>query len=184
LPIYKYGKQTTPIELSRFKKAMTKGKFSQPNHKSFLAFLYWFGVRRGEALRLKYEHFQLIENVLIVTCEPEKGGERGDLEIDADMPFVDLIIDAVRITKRGDRVWKFSARTAVRIVKRSLGKKYYPHFFRLNRATAFLDDPTTTILEMKAWFSWKASKSMDPYMGYSKRHIRTQRKRLRKQVTT
>jgi len=183
LPTYSHGKQTSPIEFATFKKAMNQGRFSQRNHKSFLAFLYWFGVRRGEALRLEREHFKLEDSILIVACEPEKGGERGDLEIDASLPFVDLIIKQVNLTRQGDRVWKFCERTAVRIVKRAMGQKYYPHFFRLNRATRFLDDPTTTIPEMKAWFGWKASKTIDVYIGFSKRHIRRQRKRLTKEVS-
>lgn len=65
-----------------------------------------------------------------------------------------------------------------------MGNKYYPHFFRLNRAVGFLDDPTTTTPEMIAWFGWKRIETINEYMGFSKRHVDTQRKRLNKVVET
>lgn len=49
-------------------------------------------------------------------------------------------------------------------------------------ATKFLDDPSTTIAEMKAWFGWKTTKTIDDYVGYSKRHICRQSSRLRREV--
>jgi len=42
----------------------------------------------------------------------------------------------------------------------------------------FLGDPTTTIPEMKAWFGWKAAKTVNPYIGYIRRRIHIQRERL------
>ena len=48
---YKYGKQTTPIDFQTFSSIMENGKFVKPlRDKSFLAFLYWFGVRCGFCL--------------------------------------------------------------------------------------------------------------------------------------
>jgi len=180
LPKYKYGKVTAPIDFQTFKEAMENGKFSKGrmlNYKSFLAFLYWFGVRKAEALERTKNDFIIKDGLLIVNATPKKGGEREPLEIPVDYPYVDLIIKDVERTE--GRVWDFSPRTAINIVKRVMGDRYYPHFFRLNRATRFLEDPTTTLPEMKAWFGWKAAKTVDPYIGYSRRHIRRQRQRLR-----
>jgi len=190
LPRYKYGKMTAPIDFQTFRDAMENGEFAKNNalsHKSFLAFLYWFGVRKVEALERTKEDFLIKDGLLIVDAKPKKGGEREPLEVSIDYPYVELIVKNVKQTRRSPknnegRVWDFSPRTAINIVKRAMGDRYYPHFFRLNRATRFLEDPTTTLPEMKAWFGWKAAKTVDPYIGYSRRHIRRQRERLRREL--
>jgi len=185
---YKYGKQTTPIDLQTFSSIMENGRFVKPlRDKSFLAFLYWFGVRRAETLERVKEDFTIKDSLLIVEATPKKGGEREPLEVLVDYPYVDLVIEKVNKTRRTlvnptRRVWNISGPTAWRIVKRVM-PKHYPHFFRLNRATRFLEDPETTIPEMMAWFGWKASKTVDPYIGYSRRHIRKQRERLARELT-
>ncbi len=183
MPEYKYGKQTKPIDFPTFRKMMKKLNSSvKPlRDKSLLAFLYWFGVRRAEALERVKEDFTVKDKRLIVDATPKKGGKRPPLEIDTDLPYVDLIAEQVEKTPPGSKVWSVSPTTAWRIVKRA-SKKHYPHFFRLNRATKFLDDPSTTIPEMKAWFGWKTTKTIDDYIGYSKRHIRRQSSRLRREI--
>jgi integrase len=190
LPKYKYGKVTAPIDFQTFKYAMENGRFAKDkmlSHKSFLAFIYWFGVRKAEALERTKKDFLVKDGLLIVNATPKKGGEREPLEVPINYPYVDLIIKKVEQTRRypenkEGRVWNFSPRTAINIVKRVMGDRYYPHFFRLNRATRFLEDPTTTLPEMKAWFGWKTAKTVDPYIGYSRRHIRRQRQRLKKEL--
>ncbi len=190
LPRYKYGKVTAPIDYQSFEEAMEKASFPKDkmlSHKSFIAFLYWFGVRKAEALERRTEDFVVKDGLLIVNATPKKGGQREPLEIPVNYPYVDLIIKNVEQTRgssenEGDRIWNFSPRTAINIVKRVMGDRYYPHFFRLNRATRFLEDPTTTLPEMKAWFGWRAAKTVDPYIGYSRRHIRRQRQRLKKEL--
>jgi integrase len=190
LPKYKYGKITAPIDFQAFKEAMENGNFAKGkklSHKSFLSFLYWFGVRKAEALERRKEDFLIKDGLLIVDATPKKGGEREPLEVPVSLPYVDFIVENVKQTRRNPRdkegrVWNFSPRTAINIVKRAMGDRYYPHFFRLNRATRFLEDPTTTLPEMKAWFGWKAAKTVDPYIGYSRRHIRRQRERLEREL--
>jgi integrase len=183
LPEYKYGKQTKPIDFTTFKEMMKKLEPSPKplRDKSLLAFLYWFGVRRAEALERVKKDFTIKDGRLIVEAAPKKRGKRPPLEIDTDLPYVELIMKQVEKTKPGCRVWPISSTTAWRIVKR-VSEKHYPHFFRLNRATKFLDDPSTTIPEMKAWFGWKTTKTIDDYVGYSRRHIRRQSSRLRREV--
>ena len=183
MPQYKYGKQTKPIDFSAFEQMMKKldSSLRPLRDKSFLAFLYWFGVRRAELLERVRGDFTVKEGRLIVEATPKKHGKRPPLEIDMDLPYVDLIARQVEETRPGCRVWPISAPTAWRIVKR-VSETHYPHFFRLNRATRFLDDPSTTIPEMKAWFGWKTTKTIDDYVGYSKRHIRRQSSRLRREL--
>jgi Site-specific recombinase XerD len=179
---YKYGKQTKPIDFTVFKEAMEHGKFSTQNrqrNRSFLSFLYWFGTRKSEVLELTPANFKIKHGILRVMVPAKKGGSRTEpLEIPVDYPYVGLIIDQVERTQPKQRVWPFSGFAAWRIVKWAMGDRYYPHFFRLNRATHFLEDPTTTIPEMKAWFGWKSTETIDAYIGYSGRHIRKQRERL------
>ena len=144
-------------------------------------------MRKAEALERRKEDFLVKDGLLIVDATPKKGGEREPLEVPVNLPYVDLIIKNVKQTRRSPRnkegrVWNLSPRTAINIVKRAMGDGYYPHFFRLNRATRFLEDPTTTLPEMKAWFGWKAAKTVDPYIGYSRRHIRKQRERLKMEL--
>lgn len=185
---YKYGKQTDPIDFKTFESIMNQGQFVHKRRdNSFLAFLYWFGVRRSEVLERVKEDFQVKDGLLIVDCPAKKGGSREPLEVPIDFPFVDLIIEQVQKTRRTlanptRRVWNISGPTAWRIVKRVM-PKHYPHYFRLNRATRFLEDPTTTLPEMMAWFGWKAAKTVDPYIGYSRRHIRKQRERLARELS-
>lgn len=162
------------MAMEKPKKPFVRGDYDR----SYLAFLYWFGVRKAEALERIPEDFIVKDGLLLVDASPKKRGEREPLEIPVDYPYVNLIVERVEATPLGVKLWRFSPKTAWKIVKRAMGEKYYPHFFRLNRATRFLDDPTTTLPEMKAWFGWKHAKTVDPYIGYSRRHIKTQRERL------
>jgi len=135
-------------------------------------------VRKAEALELRREDFTInAKDVLVIDCPAKKGGDREPLEARIDLPFIDLIIDQVNHTLPSRRVWAFTGVTAWRIVKRVM-PEHYPHFFRLNRAVHFLDDPTTTIPEMQAWFGWKNIKSVNSYLGHSRRHVRRQSERL------
>jgi len=184
MPEYK-EKQTEPITLEDFAKIMETGRFTQPlSHKSFLAFLYWFGVRRSEALERVREDFNVEDGVLIVEAPAKKEGFRKELEIHVDLPFVDLIIQQVDRTRPNRMVWSFSHTTAWKIVKRAMGKNYYPHFFRLNRATQFLEDPKTTTPEMMGWFGWKSKRTVDSYVGFTHRYIKGMRERLKEQAKT
>lgn len=181
MPIYKYGKQTTPLDFATFKKAMTDGYFADPKpHKSYVTFLYWIGCRRTEALMLTKESFKITDTDIIVKVPTlKKGLRKKPLRIPRHLPFTDIIVGQVERTPQGARVWAFSERTATRVVKRALGEKFYPHYLRFNRSTKFLDDPTTTIPEMKAWFGWKSTRTIDDYIGYSKRHVDRQANRLK-----
>jgi len=184
VPIYKYGKQTKPIDLDVFKKAIEEPveRFRKKSHKSFLVFLYWFGVRRSEALERMPEDFEVKDGLLIVNAPAKKGGEREPLEVPVNYPYVHLIIERLNKTKPNQRLWPFSSVTAWKVVKRAMGKKYYPHFFRLNRATRFLDDSSTTLPQMKAWFGWRRSATVDAYIGYSRRHVKEMRAKLSQEL--
>lgn len=183
MPSYKQ-KQTKPINLEEFRRVMDSGTFTQPlSHRSFLAFLYWLGVRRSEALERVKEDFRIENNLLIVNVPAKKEGMRQELELPVDLPYVNLIIEQVNRTLPGRRVWRFSHTTAWKIVKRAMGENYYPHFFRLNRATNFLEDPATTTPQMMGWFGWKSKRTVDSYIGFTSRYIRELREKLKNQLS-
>ncbi len=188
MPKYKHGKNTEPIEFSTFKEVMESKRFINPLHdRSFLSFLYWFGTRKSEAYERVKEDFTLTDTLLVVHCPAKKGGKRETLQAPIDLPYIDLIIQQMEDTKKTrsnpeGRVWNINGLKAWRIIKRSLGEKYYPHFLRLNRAVHFLDDPTTTIPEMQSWFGWRKISTIDSYLGYSKRHLDKQSSRLKNEV--
>lgn len=180
-PIYKHGKQKELIYLREFIEKLASTKFVKPlRDKSFLAFLYWFGTRKSEALELVREDFEIEDRILRVKAKAKKRGERPPLEIPLDLPLVHYIIERVQRTKPNHRVWNMSSTTAWRIVKR-FSNKLYPHYFRLNRASHFLENPETSTAEMMTWFGWRSTKTVDKYIGYSRRHIQAMSSRLKKE---
>lgn len=183
MPFYKHGKQMEPIDFEIFKEYMEGGDFKQGDyHRSFLAFIYWLGIRKWEALARKREDFTITEDIVFVNVPPlKKGMPRPPLEMDSDLPYVNLIIEQVLGTPVGSRVWSFGESTAWRIVKR-VDERKYPHYFRLNRCTRMLDDPETTIPEVKSWFGWRSAETVSHYIGMSRRHIVKGRTRLRREI--
>jgi len=186
MPKYKQGKQTDTIDLEFLHERMRKeGIFKQPlRDRSFLALLYWTGVRKSEAYERVKEDFGITETDLVIDFHQrkKKGLEVSPLEIPLDLPYVELIVERVTKTRASRRVWVISGVTAWRIVKRALGEKYYPHFLRLNRITRMFDDPTTTIPEAKSWTGIKTAKALDVYIGYSKRRMEKGKERLRREI--
>ena len=179
MPHYKEGKQTRPIEFEFMKEVLASNRFKRSSHRSYLAFLYLTGVRRSEALDRVKEDFTKKDTLLTIHIPAKKHGVREILQLSLEMPFMDLIQDQVDKTRPGRKVWNFSGRTALRIIKEAMGSQYYPHFLRLNRSVHFLDDATTTFPEMQSWFGWKSGKTIDSYMGFSQRHLDKQVKRLK-----
>ena len=168
---YQHGKQKRPIDYEVFANIMEKGYFAKPKtHKSFLAFLYYTGVRVSEALELTKENFTITDSALIVEVPAKKRGiERGPFELSRNLPYVELIIEQVRKTRRSKsnpkgKVWNISRTTAWRIVKRVM-PKHYPHFFRLNRCVHFLSTPGISLEEVRNWFAWRRMETLNEYLG-------------------
>lgn len=178
---YQHGKRTKTMSFDTFSKGMKYGKVAHPlRDRSYLAFLYWTGVRRSEAYERVKEDFEIKNGVLMVNVPAKKKGERGgSLRIRVDLPFVNLIIERLNETRlcyhpevkrKGRYLWPVSDTTAWRIVKRVF-PKVYPHFFRLNRAVLFCQQPETTNVDVKSWFGWKSEKTIGFYMGVSEQSM-------------
>lgn len=169
---YKHGKQRREMPKEEFWGIMEKGHFVKPKlHRAWIAFLYYVGCRKAEALELIKENFKVTDSVLFVDVPAKKHGiERNPFKLGVKLPYVDLIVERVQKTRRGRRVFPFSAWTAWNIVKRVAPKKY-PHFFRLNRTVKFLNDPSVTLNEIRQWMAWKNIRTVENYLGYSDRTI-------------
>ena len=186
---YKDGKQTKAIDFETFQEGMESKKFSHPlRDGSYLAFIYWSGVRRSEAYERVKKNFEVKDDILLCEVPAKKHGERGgSLRLPINLPYVNLILERIEKTrlryhpelKRKDKfVWPISDSTAWRIVKRVF-PGLYPHFFRLNRAVLFCQNPDTSDIDVKSWFGWKSSKTIDYYMGVSQRSMIRMSNRLK-----
>jgi len=180
---YKHGKQTEKISFKEFSQRLETTAFADPpRDKSFLVLLCYLGCRIGELLLLEKEHVKRLNGELAFHLEIFKRGERkSPLRLTSDLPYIDLFLQYLRSIRAGKRVFPFSYTTGWRIVKRAFPIKY-PHYFRLNRATHFLDDPETTIPQMKAWFGWKRAETITDYIGYSDRYVDKGIERIKKEV--
>ena len=115
----------------------------------------------------------------ITSDEPLKHGERTNpLYAHLNKPGVYEIIEVWKETlDRRDRLFPIGKKLAWLLVTESTKKVdkrtgevveyYYPHYFRLNRATKFLNQPETTILEMQEWFGWTDPRTIKEYKGHA-----------------
>jgi len=182
MPRYKHGKVKEPMGLAMFKQAMQSAEWLPRNQRAFLVLLYWTGARVSELLGLKRHHFNIENGNLVINIIPLKGGERPPLQVPVDLPFMRIVLEELKSELRYGRLFPFTRQTAWAIVK-AVFPKLYPHYFRLNRATTFLEDSTTTVPEMQTWFGWRSVRTIDSYIGLSKRYIERQAARLRKEAS-
>ena len=179
---YKFGKQTEKISFKDFSERIDQTRFVDPlRDKSFLVLLSYLGCRIGELLKLKRDRIIIKHGMISFDLEVFKGGDRPKpLKLPISFPYMELFLEYLRQTKT-ERVFMMSYSTGWRTVKRAFPRKY-PHYFRLNRATHMLDDPETTIPELKAWFGWKRVETIAEYIGHSDRYIDKGIKRIEKDV--
>lgn len=158
------GKTETPITCEEFLKAMQNAKFAKPSHRAFVALLYYTGVRRGEALRAVKEQFWIKDGFLYFDVGRRlKGGKTTPpLNLPLNSPYVLEIWQTVQKTRKGERVFPFTGRTAYNIVFRVFGT--YPHHLRLTRITDFLMKGFS-VAEVKSWTGHKTTSALDRYVG-------------------
>lgn len=165
MPWYRrHGKTETPISYEEFLRAMQKAKFAKPEHRAFVALLYYTGVRRGEALRAVREQFWVKDGFLYFDVGRRlKGGKTTPpLNLPLNAPYVADIIKAVAKTKHGEKVFPFTGRTAYNIVFRVFGT--YPHHLRLTRITDFLMKGFN-VAQVMSWSGHRTTKGLDSYVG-------------------
>jgi integrase len=134
-PHYKY-KVTRPIRPEEFFKTIKEyPKILSTKHLSFLALIYWSGVRITEALNLEPNDFVHYPNHIEVRITRLKGSKQTEnLVFPLKLAYVNDIVWQVKNTNDECKIWDFNRKTGYNIVKRVF-PNLYPHFFRLNRIT-------------------------------------------------
>ena len=143
-----------------------------PGLKSLIAFLYLYGVRVGEALRLEKKDFVIGSKSLKVHVPVEKKRVTGtlifrhNLAVTLKAPFMSHITDALAQAPEG-QIWPRSRKTYWRKIHR-LNPTLSPHFFRKNRATK-LAERTDNVFALVDWFGWADARPATRYVQMSGR---------------
>lgn len=196
IPIHKFGKQT---ELINFQEIQEKvAKVSHKLTREALAFfwlLYYCGVRKSEGYERTVDDAQETQEFFVIDFHQRKkhGATTPPLELPLWFPGVDLLcaqlaharkkrairkliersVDGKRVSHYERAQWLFPhvhKEWALQIVKKILGKQYYPHFLRLNRISEICSNPEANIEMIKSFSGIKTIKVIeDNYLGVSKR---------------
>jgi len=174
--------------------------------KSFLALLYWSGLRKTEVIGAKSHRYvlppcpqhaqpitkfteaipgilkgdlEVVGDMLRVYAVARKHGKReAPLELWLGLPYVDLILEQWKRTLEGRRVWPMSEWDAWHIMKQ-IDQKKYIHFFRFNRITELCADPEMSVAEICSWTGLTAQ-TIEAYMERSGRLIRQTAQKMRR----
>lgn len=164
------GKILTPISPIKFKSMMQSAEFVKvPQHKALIAVLYYFGIRISEALKLTRESFWIVDDVLYLEVgERLKHSRKTEaLRVNIHRPYILDILETIKQTPEGERLFCFNRVTGWRIVRKAL--KRYPHFFRLNRITNMFtpsrDKPNGYSIGEVRNFTGLSLQSLEYYIG-------------------
>ena len=184
----------------RRRKYGDKPRFKDINVAALLSLLYYLGLRVAEVVGdtsrryqtktegekfsepvrgILREDISVEQSCLRILClDPLKHGKREDpLWIPLNKRGAKDIYNVVMNTLEGERIFPVCKTTAWRFVRETTGK-FYPHFFRLNRASVFASHPDTTIMDMKKWFGWVDPRTIDKYLAKGGRETRKMADRL------
>jgi integrase len=141
---------------------MEQGHFITQKHRAYCVLLYYSGVRKTEALRVKKEQFQVTPDQIIfnVGKRLKHGIETPALPLPLSAPYMEEMLVALGDTKPNKPVFPYCPRTAYNIVHRAFK---YPHLFRLSRITNFFLDGWT-IAQVHTW-TGLTLKALDYYVG-------------------
>lgn len=111
--------------------------------------------------------------------EVRKHGKREEpIWIPLDRLGVDSIVAVWKETELRKRIFPITKWLGWRLIADVTEGTLYPHFFRLNRATEFANNPETSILELKKWFAWARLSTASFYMGRAGRTTKKMAERL------
>jgi len=176
MPKYsRQGKVEQPITPEEWVNYMDNGRFVSRKHKGFCAVLYYFAVRKGEALKAMKEQFKVGETEFFWDVgERFKGSRRTPtLSILKNLPYVNEIGLAVKNTRDRKKVFPYCLKTGYNIVDRVF--PMYPHFFRLSRITQMFNEGWT-ITEVRSWTGLTLN-ALNYYVGLA--NIRRKGKTIR-----
>lgn len=145
------GKILEPMPPEDFLALMDSGYFvRRPAHSGLCSFLYYFGVRISEALKILGENITIEKHDLLVDVgERLKHSKRTPpLNVRRNRPFVEDIEAVLLETSPKQKLWPYHRSTGWRIARRAFNR--YPHYFRLNRITD-LFERGYTITQIRSW---------------------------------
>jgi integrase len=136
------GRLETTVSPEEFAAGMRRGPFHSHEQRGFVVLLYYSGVRTCEILRAVPKHFSFAEGYVYwsVGKRVKKGIVTSSLRFKWNLPFFDEVFWCLDKAKDSpdERVWQFNGKTAWNIVNRVFNA--YPHWFRMNRITSFMED--------------------------------------------
>jgi len=138
MPWYRrHGKIESPLSFQDFLNAMKRAVNVKLEHRAFAVLLFYTGVRRSEALNAVKEQFWVKDGFLYFDVGKRlKGGlKTPPLNIPLNAPYVNELLKVISQTRKGERVFKFTDRTAYNIINRIFGT--YPHHLRLKSDNRF-----------------------------------------------
>jgi len=213
---YKHGKLKKAMKIQAFKCMLDKvdridlGKYDPLTIKSFLAILYWTGLRKTEVhgakphryvcppckshsepivkyteaiLGILKEDIETKGDMLIVEAVARKHGKReAPLELWLGFPFMELIVEQWKRAPEGKRVWPISEWDSWNIMKR-IDKRKYLHWLRFNRITELCANPKLSIADICSWTGLTAQ-TIEAYMERSGRFIKRTAQAMKEQFET
>lgn len=159
------GKILSPLSERQFLERMKdlKGFKDLKKHRPFVAFLFYFGVRVSEALKVTAQDIQVTDKFFSVDIGQrlKHSKKTPPLILRINRPYVHELVSLVQDLEPEERLFSFSRVTGWRIVRRSFNR--YPHYFRLNRITD-LFERGFTITQIKSW-TGLTLQSLEYYVG-------------------
>jgi integrase len=156
------GKIENPTTDKEFTDGMNTGHFVNDVQRAYCVLLFYSGVRRGEALEVKREQFQITDEVIMydVGERLKHSKETSSLTLPLSSPFMEELKILIENTKQGKKLFPFCSKTAYNIIRRVF---HYPHLFRLTRITWFFQQGYT-IDQVKSWTGLTLA-ALDYYVG-------------------
>ena len=167
MPKYSYRRDPlTPQEVGHIIEEM-----DTPGMKALVAFLYLYGTRISEALKLERKDFVILKKGLKVNIHQEKKRTGSpllyshQLTVRGPSPYVHYIVDHLGMVSEG-KIWPISRTTAWRKIHRVI--PISPHFFRHTRASR-LAEQTDNPFVLVDWFGWANANPAARYIQMSGR---------------
>lgn len=139
--------------------------------RALIAFLYLWGTRISEALRMEKADFKILKTGVKahIKIEKKKKGSplisAHDIQVGLNAPFISELVSYLNQAPEG-KLWRFGRMTAWRKIQRALGVS--PHFFRHTRASR-LAEKTDNPFVLVDWFGWANANPATRYIQMSGR---------------
>ncbi len=160
---YKHGKILESITPEQFEKALNHPYNQQRETKAFIVLIYLTGARVSEVLRATKESFRTTEKAVYweVGKRLKHGRQTPPLPLGLDQPHIDVLLEQIKYTRKGQLVFNFSRTTAWRhCAKSGLG---YNHHARLTAITFFIRSGYS-IAHIVNWFGLTVE-TVNAYVG-------------------